>query len=144
MLRTDYQPSDRFKTVRTALKPSDVGWGRGRVSASDTRIVRDQRRAWPALARALGPGASCLFCALAKYSIGLVACERWIGYRFTISGGVAYYMSTVHGQRFPRSCPRCRSKRAKNLSPTPFLSFEYLLMHPWCCASRSSKRFASI
>ena len=24
MLRTDYQPSDRFKTVRTALKPS--GW----------------------------------------------------------------------------------------------------------------------
>ena len=39
VLRTDYQPSDRFKTVRTALKPSDAGWGRGRVSASDTRIV---------------------------------------------------------------------------------------------------------
>ena len=53
MLRTDYQPSD-------------AGWGVKRLRyAHSIRTVARACMAGPSLARALGPGASSLFCALA-------------------------------------------------------------------------------
>ena len=51
MLRTDYQPSDRFKTVGTVLNPSDAGWGVKRLLyAHSTYVTAWRVHAWPALA----------------------------------------------------------------------------------------------